>query len=144
VNVSLLAGLALIVAAPAAKDPPKKDAPTVVGAWSVESAVKGGKKDNSPPGASLELTADGKMVLHEAGKDIPGSYKSDPKKDPPEIDLIIDDAKAGMTFTLTGIYKLDGDMLQICLSFGADRPKTFESPETAPQVLLTLKRTKKD
>jgi uncharacterized protein (TIGR03067 family) len=143
VNVSLLAGLALVVGAPAAREKPK-DAPTVVGVWSVESAVKGGRKDSSPPGSTLELTADGKMVLHEGGKDIPGSYKSDPKKDPPEIDLTIEDPKAGATITLTGIYKLDGDNLQICLSFGGERPKTFESPEMAPQVLLTLKRTKKD
>lgn len=139
----LLVGLALTVAAPAPKEAPKKDAPTVVGTWSVESALKGGQQDNSPPGATLELTPDGKMILHEGGKDIAGTYTTAPKKDPPEIDLTIAAPGAG-ALTMIGIFKIEGDTLQICLAMTGERPKKLQSPDMAPQVLLTLKRVKKD
>jgi|SRR5947209_20266348 len=141
---SLFVGLALVVAAPVTKEPTKKDAPSVVGKWTVESAIKGGRKDNSPPGSSMELTAEGKMILHENGHDITGSYKTDPKKDPAEIDLTLEDPKGGATVPMVGIFKLDGDNLQMCLAMAGDRPRKLESPEMAPVVLLTLKRTKKD
>jgi uncharacterized protein (TIGR03067 family) len=138
----LFVGLALIAAAPAPKPDSKKDPPTPIGVWSVESALKGGRKDTSPPGSTMELTAEGKMVLHENGKDISGTYKTDPKKDPAELDLTLD--AGGAMVTMQGIYRIEGETMMVCLTFMGDRPKTFDSPDQAPQVLLTLKRVKKD
>src|SRR4051812_47595112 len=139
---SLLIGLALVVAAPAPKEAGKKDMPTLEGVWNVESALKGGKLDNSPPGGTLQFMPDGKMLLKEGLKDITGTYTSDAKKDPGEIDLNLE--AGGMTLTLKGIFKFEGETLKICLTFMGDRPAKFESPDGAMTVLLTLKRSKKE
>ena len=141
-STSLLIGLALVVAAPAPKEVPKKDAPTLVGMWVVESGIKGGKQDKASGPGTLELTADGKMVLKENGRDIEGTYTIEGKKDPAEVDLVL--AAGGMSVSLLGIFKLEKDTLTLCLVFMGERPKTFASPDGSMTILLTLKRAKKD
>jgi uncharacterized protein (TIGR03067 family) len=132
--------LALAVAAPAAKEPPKKDEPTLVGVWAAESGIKNGRPDTNPTDATLEFTADGKVTLKEKGRDITGTYTSDPKKDPPELDLTL--SAGGMSIAMPGIFKIEKDTLTICLVPTGDRPKRFESVEGSMNMLLTLKRTK--
>jgi uncharacterized protein (TIGR03067 family) len=138
---SLLVGLALAVAAPGSKETPKKDAPALVGDWVVETVVKGGRP-SPEENSALSFTADGKAVLKERGKTIDGTYTSDPKKDPAELDLTLE--AGGMRVTLAGIFKFEKDTLTLCMTFMGDRPKAFESAEGAMTVLLTLKRAKKD
>jgi uncharacterized protein (TIGR03067 family) len=133
--------LALAVGAPGVKDPPKKDAPTLAGLWVAESAVKGGRPDKNPTDATLEFTADGKVVLKEKGRDITGTYTTDGKKDPAELDMNLE--AGGMSIHMPGIFKFDKDTLTLCLGFTGERPKKFESPEASMTVLLTLKRAKK-
>src|SRR5438270_1328828 len=137
----LLVGLALAVAAPGPKEAPKKDGPTLAGDWVVQTVVKGGRPSPEEDSA-LTFTADGKAVLKERGKTIDGTYTSDPKKDPAEVDITLE--AGGMRVTLSGIFKFDKETLTICMTFMGDRPKAFESPEGAMTVLLTLKRAKKD
>lgn len=138
----LIAGLALLVAAPATKDPPKKEPPSLIGVWNIESAVKGGKADAADAEGSIEFTKDGNAILKERGKAINATYKIDAKKNPAELDLTL--SERGMSITMNGIYKFDGESLIICLTFMGERPTKFESPEKAMTVLLTLKRPKKD
>src|SRR5690349_18013713 len=87
---SLLTALALAVGAPAAKDPPRKEA-SVVGEWAVESAVVGGKRDDPPAGTTWTFTADGGSVLSVAGGKGagpgPSTYTADAKKDPAWVDI---------------------------------------------------------
>jgi len=141
-STSLLVGLALVVAAPGPKEAPKKDPPTLVGLWVMESATIGGMVDKMSAGNMMELTADGKAVFKENGNDIKGSFKADPKKDPPEIDLTMD--AGGMILSMPGIYNLDGDTLTIRMVPVGDRPKAFASNAGSPTMLLVLKRSKKD
>jgi uncharacterized protein (TIGR03067 family) len=138
----LFVGLALAVAAPAGKEAPKKEDPTLVGNWTVETVVKSGKPAPDDKDGGLDFTADGKAVLRDHGKNIEGTYNSDPKKDPAELDITLEGG--GMRVTLKGIFKVEKDKLTVCLTFEGERPKTFESPDGAPTVLVTLKRTKKD
>jgi uncharacterized protein (TIGR03067 family) len=137
----LFLGLALAVAAPAPKEAPKKDAPTLVGVWKVESSIKGGQRSN-PEDWTMEFTADGKMIMKEAGRDINGTYTSDPKKDPAEIDLTLEGG--GQMITMHGIYRFEGDTMMMCLTFMGERPTKFESPDGGNCVLVTFKRAKKD
>lgn len=139
----LLLGLAIGIGAPAVKDPPKKDPPSIVGEWVPESAVIGGKNDPPPAGSTFEFTKDGKAIMKEPGsKGDEMKYTIDTKKDPMEIDL---KESAGMKeMVMPGIFKIDGDTLVICIAFGGDRPKTFASPANSTNILLTLKRAKKD
>ena len=142
-NAAVLFGVVLAVAAPGDKEAPKKEAPTLVGDWDGEKAVRGGKERPVPEGGiTITFTKDGKLLFKEGAKDTTeGSYKVDAKKDPAEIDLTPPKEEG----TLVGIYKLDGDTLTICLSEkgSTDRPTRFESPEGTNVMLITLKRIKK-
>ena len=142
---SLLIGLAVVVAAPAPKEAPKKE-PTIVGEWIGEKAVSGGKELPVPPGGiAMGFNADGTLTLHEGGKGNAktGSYKVDPKKNPAEIDLVPPADKKDDT--ILGIYKLEGDTLTLCFQKGSgERPMKFESPEGDRTVVITMKRVKKD
>jgi uncharacterized protein (TIGR03067 family) len=137
-------GLAVAVAAPAAKDAPKKEPPSLVGEWAAESGVQGGKPDNPPPGTTITFTADGKAIMKEGkrerGED--ATYKSDPKKNPSEIDLMPPSADKGPN--ILGIYKIEGDTLTMCISMEGERPKEFASPAGSRVMLITCKRVKKD
>ena len=145
-NPSLLLGLALAVGAPAVKDPPKKDAPSIAGEWVAVSVEAGGKGQDFPDREfAFTLTADGKFLIRRAkgGETAEGVYKLDPKKSPPEIDVSYPQDQ-GET-PLLGIYKLDGDALTLCLAEGKDarRPTKFESPAGARVMVLVLERVKK-
>lgn len=142
-NAALVFGLALAVGALGEKDAPKKDAPTIVGEWNGEKAVRGGNELPIPDGGiKVTFTADGKMLFKEGNKDEEtGSYKVDAKKNPGEID--ISPPKEGGE--MKGIFKLDGDTLTICLADkdATERPTKFESTDGSKIMLVTLKRIKK-
>ena len=142
-NAAALLGVVLAVGAPGDKAAGKKEAPSVVGEWDGEKAVRGGMERPIPDGGvKVTFTADGKMIFKEGNKDAEeGTYKVDARKNPPEIDL----SPPKEDGTLLGIYKLDGDTLTICLAdkSSTDRPNKFESPEGTNLMLVTLKRVKK-
>jgi uncharacterized protein (TIGR03067 family) len=142
-NAAVLFGVVLAVGAPGDKEAPKKDAPSIVGEWDGEKAVRGGMERPIPDGGvKVTFTADGKLLFKEGFKDATeGSYKVDAKKNPAEIDLNPPNEDG----TLLGIYKFDGDTLTICLSDknSTERPTKFESPEGTNVMLITLKRVKK-
>jgi uncharacterized protein (TIGR03067 family) len=137
----LLLGLALAVAAPGPKDPPKKGPPSLVGEWVAERAVEKGRPRNPPPGTTWRFTADGKSVLTLGGRDpAEGTYKADAGKSPAELDV-----SAGPTGKpLKAIYTVEGDSLTVALVDGAgDRPTMFESPAGSKVILMVLKRAPK-
>src|SRR4051812_42693954 len=125
---SLLTALAVVLAAPAPKVNSKKDPPSVVGEWVAEKFVNGGEDGPSPSGRStLAFTADGKFRIGEGGKEpAPFNYTTDPKKTPAEIDIVIPDKPKAPP--MLGIYKVEGDMLTLCMGGGGKRPDKFESP----------------
>jgi len=129
----LLAGLALALGAPA----PKADPPTLVGEWVSEKGVIGGDDRAVPAGnLTLTFTADGQVQVREGAKPPDrATYKADPKKAPAEID--IDPPAVEKAPAMTGIYKVEGDTLTLCLSRGGKRPAKFESPAGSDLLLLT-------
>jgi uncharacterized protein (TIGR03067 family) len=141
---SVLVGLALVVAAPATKETPAKDPPTLVGEWAGATGLRGGKPDNPPPGTTLTFTADGKLLMKEGGdsKAEEGTYSADPKKAPAELDITPGGTEKAPT--IRGIYKVEGDTLTICLAIGGERPTEFASPPGSENMLVTLKRAKKE
>jgi uncharacterized protein (TIGR03067 family) len=141
---SLLTALALTVAAPGPKDPPKKDTDRLLGAWAGEKAEAAGMPLPVPVGGmTMEFQPDGKLVIKEGAKPPEAAgYTADPKKDPHEIDLT-PPAAGGKVMTMLGIYKVEGDTLTLCLTVGAGRPTKFESAAGQATMLLTFKRAKK-
>ena len=141
-TTSVLLALAIAVAAPGTKNPPKKDPPALVGEWAGESGVEKGRALALPPGTGWVFTADGKSVLTLGGGagSTEATYKADATKAPAELDL--SDGPKGKP--LRGIFKVEGDTLTVCLVEGdADRPTAFESAAGSKAILLTLKRVKK-
>jgi uncharacterized protein (TIGR03067 family) len=136
-------GVVLAVAAPGDKEAAKKEAPSIVGEWDGEKAVRGGMERPVPEGGiKITFTADGKLVVKEGNKDAAeGTYKVDAKKNPAEIE-VTPPKEDGVRI---GIYKIEGDTLTICRADkdSTDRPTKFESPDGTNVMLMTLKRVKK-
>ena len=140
---AVLLGLAMAIAAPGAKEAPKKDGPSIVGEWSPSQALRGGKPDMPPAGTTITFTADGTVTFKEGGRDgtEKGTYKLDVKKDPAEIDI---SPPKGEERQVIGIFKFDKENLILCISMTKDRPSKFESPEGTEIMLITLQRVKKE
>jgi uncharacterized protein (TIGR03067 family) len=134
---SAVTALAVGIAAPAPKEPPKAEPASIVGEWLLESYVQGGKVNEKRGG--MHFTFDGKTVAVREEGDKAIEYTLDPKAKPAHIDL-----SAGKE-AIPGIYKIEGDTLTICFSKGgkADRPTEFVSSDGTAVVLMTLKRVKK-
>jgi uncharacterized protein (TIGR03067 family) len=136
--------LALTLAAPGSKDPPKKDPPTIVGEWTIVRVSAGeGVAPVPPPAATTTFTADGKFE-YRTSKGVAyrsGTYTVDPKKNPAEIDLT---GEAVQGVVRPGIFKLDGDTLTIGLGEADTRPTSFGGSPGAAMYMYEYKRVKKD
>jgi uncharacterized protein (TIGR03067 family) len=143
---SLLVGLAIAVGAPT-KEKDKKEPAGIVGEWVGEKAMAGGKELPIPDGGvGFTFTDDGKVIIREGmrEKSDTGTYKTDPKKDPAEIDLMPPAEKKDPP--VYGIYKIDGDTMTLAFTRGkpgGGRPAKFESAEGSDVIVITLKRAKK-
>lgn len=136
---TLILGLAIIVAAPAPKEA-KKPEPTILGEWSLESAVFMGMAMPAPKGRStISFMADGKCIAIEGdgAKPETTTFTHDAKKSPAEIDLI-----EGKNLRMAGIYKIEGDTLTMCIAIDGQRPDKFAANEKC--IMMTLKRVKKE
>jgi uncharacterized protein (TIGR03067 family) len=144
-----LLALPLAVAAPLPKDPPKKEPPSLVGEWVLESRTTGGVV--GPPftlsgGLRYTFPADGECVVSPGPGVPPGRYSfaADPKADPPALALRRPGPRAEMA--VDGIYKVEGDTMTLCWDHapGGARPKAFESPAGTQVRLYVFKRVKKE
>jgi len=143
-NTGLFFVAALVVSAPALKDPPR-NARDIVGEWVVESVTIRGEER---PSSNLDyiFTKDGKWIIHRDGKEMPSAnrvYNCDPKAFPPTLELTAS-TKGGTAGARAGIYKLDGDTLMMCVAAaGKARPEKFESTADNGQTIYVLKRKTK-
>jgi uncharacterized protein (TIGR03067 family) len=143
-NTSLVFGVALVVSAPALKDPPRNPR-DIVGEWVVESVTVRGQER---PSSNLNyiFTKDGKWIIHRDDKETPNVnrvYKCNPRAFPPTLELIAS-SNGGAAGPREGIYKLDGDKLTMCVAAsGNARPEKFESTADNGQTIYVLKRKKK-
>ena len=145
--MNLLLSIALAVAAPGVKDPPKKkDLPTVHGEWTVESIMIGGMvlpRQQAGGLDTFQFSPDGTMTVRTSAGGVPknetGRYKLDETKNPAEIDLVPD--AAANEPTMLGIFKFEGDTLTLCV--GEKRPAKFETVAGELSIIVTLKRAPK-
>jgi uncharacterized protein (TIGR03067 family) len=142
---STLLVIVLGLGAPALKDPPKKEV-NIVGEWVVESQTSGGAMVKSPTPQTYTFSADGTWTVTRGGKAIGKAsriYTLDKTTNPPSIDLKTNAAAARPS--MTGIVKVEHDVLTLCYSRGGeDRPTKFESPEDSSIILIVLRRVKKE
>jgi uncharacterized protein (TIGR03067 family) len=144
----LLLGLAVAVAAPGPKDPPKADGP-LVGTWALESMTAGG---TPRPGlkATVTFAQDGTYVTRAeatpplAVQSQAGTYRADPKRAPAEVDITSAAGGVGPARTSVGIYRVDGDTLTVCSTVDGARPKGFDAPAGSNRTLAVYRRVRKD
>jgi uncharacterized protein (TIGR03067 family) len=80
------------------------------------------------------------MTLTPPGRRRELSYRLHPDREPRGIDV----TETGHSAALTGIYRLNGDTLRLCLALpdAKEPPKKFESNPGSKHALLILKRVK--
>jgi uncharacterized protein (TIGR03067 family) len=131
--------LTLAVAAPLPKAP-AKEAPSLVGQWVVESSDAGEKVKPFAAGDRFTFTGDGKTLIDGGPRKTSQEwrYTLDRKRSPAEFEAVVGDGAA----KLIGIYKVDGDLLTVVVTWGTVRPTKFDAPPDALGHVLKLKRAK--
>jgi uncharacterized protein (TIGR03067 family) len=139
----LVLGVAIALAAPAPKDPPKK-VPSVVGMWEMESSMYAGvpRRLGAQP-LRYEFTDNGKWYSYRGERKMAErTYSTNPKADPPTIDLNYDPTEQNPPMG-RGIFKVEGDTLTLCLVRNKEpRPTVFESTRETGTFLFVFKRVK--
>lgn len=117
-----------------------KDAVNIEGTWVVESATVDGNAEDDIKGDRMTFK-NGTVTVKTKQKDEKGTFKLDPSRKPKAIDI----TEEGKDKSYSGIYKLEGDRLTICVPDRADnpRPTEFSAKEGTRQMVLELKRVKK-
>jgi uncharacterized protein (TIGR03067 family) len=122
---------------------------TIEGTWTGIAAIVDGKKipDADVAKKMIVLTIkDGKYTVTVMGKqEQAGTFKLDPKANPPAIDLEISEStdKTEIGKSQLGIFKLEGDQVMFAISeIGVKaRPKDFDGGKDIE--VTTFKRNKK-
>jgi uncharacterized protein (TIGR03067 family) len=123
------------------EDAAKKELEKLQGTWKITSLEVGGKPlPEDAVSGTFTLKGD-KYTFKTDDQEEEGTFKIDPSKKPPAIDLLIG---SGMDKgkTQLGVYKLEGDRLTLCFAVAGDkeRPGKFATAEDSNQLLFGLKK----
>ena len=150
-RVLVLVGLGILAgprppAGADARDDLARELGRLAGTWAQVSHEENGVKNPTGIARKVTLTFNGSRYTAKGdGRgDDAGAVELDLSKDPKTIDLAATSGP-GKGQRLVGIYKLEGDVLTLCIASepGGERPTKFAAPRGAKQFLLTLKRRKR-
>lgn len=132
----------LLAAAVQAQDDAKKELANLEGKWTIISAERDGKADDTLKGAVRVNMGDKYTLTMKGGKPFSGMYKVDPSKKPRTMDMMPTDGRY-KDKTLLAIYELDGEIMKVCFAEpGKERPTAFVSKPGSGHVCITQKREK--
>lgn len=135
-----------------AKEKVKTDKELVQGDWVFDSAeaVGGGNGINQAWQSVVTFDGDKLTITRYRGMDWKTTFSLDPAASPKQFDMTVNElAKKVLGFkdgTVKGIYRFDGEALELCLAESPDdpRPKEFKAGTGLRQFRFTLKRKAKD
>ena len=117
----------------------KKDKELLKGVWKLESfETQQGKKDEFE-GATLEFKLDGNAEFTKNGDTKRATYSINPAGKPKELDL----KPEGKDDAMLAIYRIEKDVLTICIVEGAGNARPNEFAAKDRNIVVTLKREKK-
>jgi uncharacterized protein (TIGR03067 family) len=120
----------------------RTDADNIQGTWQIVDLIIRGKKVLEFEGQMVTFAGDKMTIVNHNSY----SFKLDEHAKPKSIDLTTLEIFEGEKSP--GIYRFDGDRLQLCwpnkLADEIIRPKQFAAPTDSANVLITLKRVKKN
>jgi uncharacterized protein (TIGR03067 family) len=139
---TLLAGLAIVSAAPAEEKKADFDASKLEGKWKFVSGEKYGEKvDAKALAGDVTITKD-TITLKGADMTHVLAYKLDAKATPVVISMTGKEGAASGMET-SGIIELKGDDLKLCYAFpGEKRPTEFAAKKDTKNLYFVLKRIK--
>lgn len=146
VALGLIVGLPFTVAAPAKDKEDKDDLKKFAGDWTITSWRQYGRDLEQEGLETAKWTVKGdKYTFEMGGAQEEGKLKVDSSRKPATVDLDITEG-TDKGKQQPGIYKIEGDTITFCLAApgGKDRPKDFTSTEDNMQILVVMKRKKKD
>jgi RNA polymerase sigma factor (sigma-70 family) len=129
-GVLVLAGLValcLFLLLPAKK--PKTDQELLQGTW-IAVAVWAGQQPLPAAGVRFTFTGD-QCTASFGDATLPTTYRLEPTRDPKEIDF-----SRGRGGSLPGIYRVDGDRLQLCLNMQGPQRPTDLAQQPDPRLFL--------
>jgi uncharacterized protein (TIGR03067 family) len=144
----ILVGLSALTAAPDKGKDDKDDFKKLTGDWTITAWKQSGEAlDKDDLEGSKWAVKDGKYKFQLGGNEEEGTIKVDPSKKTPTIDLTITEGN-DKGKEQPGIYKIDGETITFCFArpgaAAKDRPTEFTSTEENQQILITMKRKKRD
>lgn len=125
--VSVLVAGCLLITAAAWGDGPKTDLDLLQGTWDAYRAIEDGKDvslDEDTPG--IRFKGNKAFQVKNDKETMPAAVALDSTKTPKEIRLTPDDP-AHKAEVMTGIYKIEENLLTLCFSSDNDVPKEFKS-----------------
>jgi uncharacterized protein (TIGR03067 family) len=146
IALGLIVGLPAAFAAPTKEKEEKDDAKKFAGDWTITAWRQyGNDLDQDQLDTAKWTVKDDKYTFEMSGNLEEGKLKIDSSKKTPTVDLDITEGNCKGKGQ-PGIYKIDGDTITLCLAKpgGTDRPTDFTSTEDNQQILIVMKRKKKE
>ena len=117
-------------------DQPKDQQRQLVGTWVVQSCAVHGVDYPGEVGKRLSINAHGQILRSVEDEKTAISFKLDPAKRPRQIDFLLTSKKDKSVLVVKGIYRLKGNLLEICAGAPEDeRPKAISKHEKGYQLL---------
>ena len=117
----------------------KKDKELLKGVWKIESFEKQDGKDENFTGATIEFKTDGNAEFTKDNDAKKATYSINPAGKPKELDL----KPEGKDEAMLGIYRVEKDMLTICIVEGQGNARPTEFAAKDRNVLVKLKKVTK-
>jgi len=138
----LMSGFLMLVGLVSAEEESSiKQRRLLVGTWEIRfSAVKGIDYPGEV-GKRLTFTSEGRVL--RSGGDNVITFKLNPAARPCHIDFALTNQKDKSVLVVKGVYRLTGDVLEICAGTPEDeRPKTISKLEIGYQLLKRVASSK--